>query len=287
MLRAHGIEATVARRGAQLCSLRKNDVPYLYEGDADGFWEKSAPLLFPAVGRSAKDRWILDSGREIPMPRHGFARDCDFEVLSVSQDQLVLELATTSKMLATYPFRFRLIARYQVTAAGLYSHYRVANAGQDLMPFSFGLHPAFRWPLDVAHAPRDSWHLRFPNPISAPRHEITAEGYRSGCMRPCLEGETHTLRDLDFLDDAIVIEGPEFQSVRLESAKSQLGVEVRFTRAPWIGFWTQPGAPFICVEPWWGVAARDGESGGIQAKDGIRWLKPGEADAFEMAVRLF
>jgi len=280
------IEAWIDPKGAELKALRRDGLPYLYEGDAPGFWPKSAPLLFPAVGRSMGDAWTLGDGRVVAMPRHGFARDCGFDVLSVSESAAVLELRASDVTRLAYPFDFRLVARHHVDAGGLHVHYRISNEGGTPMPFSFGLHPAFRWPIDGVHAPRDAWRLRFPKSFSAERHVIDANGYRSGATTPWIDGDRHALRDEDFSTDAIVLRDPPFSSVRLECDEIPTAVEVRFTKPSWIGFWTQPGAPFLCIEPWWGVAACAGDSGRVNEKEAIRWIAPGEAEAFEMAVRL-
>ena len=43
-----------------------------------------------------------------------------------------------------------------------------------------------------------------------------------------------------------------------------------------IAFWTKPGAPFLCMEPWQGCAAYESESGRFQDKPHVLTLAPGE-----------
>ena len=43
-----------------------------------------------------------------------------------------------------------------------------------------------------------------------------------------------------------------------------------------IAFWTKPGAPFLCMEPWHGCAAYTGETGRFQDKPHALTLAPGE-----------
>ena len=49
-----------------------------------------------------------------------------------------------------------------------------------------------------------------------------------------------------------------------------------FRSFPVIAFWTKPGAPFLCMEPWHGCAAYTGETGRFQDKPHALTLAPGE-----------
>ena len=53
-----------------------------------------------------------------------------------------------------------------------------------------------------------------------------------------------------------------------------------------LGIWTKPGARYLCIEPWHGIADPVGFSGEIWDKPGIDRLSPGEARAFTMRVTL-
>jgi galactose mutarotase-like enzyme len=55
---------------------------------------------------------------------------------------------------------------------------------------------------------------------------------------------------------------------------------------PRLGIWTRPGARFVCIEPWHGIADRQGFDGEIWDKPGILRFAPGEARTFSMQVTL-
>ena len=46
------------------------------------------------------------------------------------------------------------------------------------------------------------------------------------------------------------------QNIRLQSAKTEHFVEMGLTGFPLLGLWSKPNsdAPFVCIEPWYGVA---------------------------------
>jgi hypothetical protein len=56
--------------------------------------------------------------------------------------------------------------------------------------------------------------------------------------------------------------------------------------APYLGIWTKPGAPFICIEPWHGVADPEGFSGDLKDKPGIFVLSAGASLTAAMDITL-
>lgn len=275
----------IATKGAQLVSFRRDDQPYLYEGDAPQFWPRSAPLLFPIIGRVPGDRITVD-GTDYPMVRHGFARDAAFNVCAVTNDAATLLLNASDATRKHWPFDFSLHATYKITESTLEMSYLVTNTGDVPMPFSFGLHPAFRWPLDPAVPDRRRWHVRFPRPLTASR-VLLADGLRSDRQVPVLaNAATLTLDDALFVDDAIVLENPQIRQMTLESPDSPRSICVRFSPVTWAGIWSVPGAPFVCLEPWVGVASRVGDSSELARKEAMLTLWPGGTFPYRMSIAI-
>ena len=71
------ISIEVAPHGAELVSLVRKGREYMWSGDA-AFWNRRAPILFPAVGKPFNNEIRID-GQVFTMKQHGFARDCEFE----------------------------------------------------------------------------------------------------------------------------------------------------------------------------------------------------------------
>ncbi|MBQ9746748.1 MAG: aldose 1-epimerase family protein, partial [Clostridia bacterium] len=84
------ISLEVEEKGAQMRSLKDECTgrEYLWQADPS-VWARTAPILFPAVGKMYKDAYIHNGGR-YPMPKHGFARDAAFRVEKLREDYLVM-----------------------------------------------------------------------------------------------------------------------------------------------------------------------------------------------------
>ena len=74
------ITAQFRTHGAELFSLKdKNNKEFIWEGNPK-FWGKHSPILFPIVG-SLKNNTFDYDGASYSLPRHGFAREMNFEII--------------------------------------------------------------------------------------------------------------------------------------------------------------------------------------------------------------
>ena len=100
------LEATFDTAGAELISLKSNEREYIWKMNLD-FWNRHSPILFPIIG-SLKDDTYFFEGKEYHLPRHGFAREKQFEVVEKSNDKIVFSLKEDIETLKVYPFHFQL-----------------------------------------------------------------------------------------------------------------------------------------------------------------------------------
>jgi galactose mutarotase-like enzyme len=131
--------------GAELWSLQDaSGAQYMTDADP-AFWTGHAPLLFPIVGGLVDDTYRLGD-QTYHLPRHGFARRNAFDVLAVEEDVAVFGLSDSGD---AQGLSLRLPAGdgVSVERATLHMAATITNAGDHPMPFSFGYHPAFAWPL--------------------------------------------------------------------------------------------------------------------------------------------
>ena len=54
-----------------------------------------------------------------------------------------------------------------------------------------------------------------------------------------------------------------------------------------LGVWQAKDAPFVCIEPWHGLADRDGYDGEFKDREGIVRLAPGEAFHCSLSIETF
>jgi galactose mutarotase-like enzyme len=281
-IRSNELSASINPRGAELYALTASDGrALLWNGDPN-VWSGRAPLLFPIVGMLNGGRYRT-GGRAISLEKHGFARRRWFSVVSKAEDVATFRLAADAESLSLYPFAFALELEFRVTGPVLSMTATVRNEGIVPMPASFGFHPAFSWPLPGGGA-RDGHRLIFARREPAPIRRINGNGVvRPEFLPTPVVDRVLTLADDLFEDDAIIFDS--LQSASLDYlGPSGGGLRIGFADTPLLGVWTKPSAPFICVEPWSGLADPEGFEGDIFEKPWIFALAPGEARTFVMTV---
>ena len=80
-----------------------------------------------------------------------------------------------------------------------------------------------------------------------------------------------------FDKDALIFEGSQANKVSLCTPEGMAYVSVIFD-APLFGIWSPAGkgAPFICIEPWFGRADKEAFTGDIAGREYDNSLEPGE-----------
>src|SRR6185312_10137859 len=110
----------------------------------------------------------------------------------------------------------------------------------------------------------------------APRWPISKDGLIETEPQPLLNGarKLPLTRDL-FAKDALVFKGLHSTGVTLGSAKTGRGLTMQFPDFPFLGIWAAPGADFVCIEPWCGIADSVDTSQQLTEKEGINRLDGG------------
>lgn len=278
------LSAAINPFGAELTHLRDADGRELMTDGDPAFWTGHAPLLFPFVGALNGGTYRVD-GQDYALPQHGFARRQLFEPLEQAPGRTVLRLADTAETRAVYPFAFTLDAAYALDGATLAIDVTVTNRDTRAMPASFGFHPAFAWPLPYG-APREDHRITFAADEPAAIRRIVDGGLIGTERRPSpLDGRELLLRDDLFADNALIWDAVESRSVRYGATQGP-ALEIAFPDTSMLGIWSKPGARFVCIEPWHGIADPEGFAGEVWNKPGVLRLEPGEARTFAMRVTL-
>ncbi|KQT85384.1 aldose 1-epimerase family protein [Aurantimonas sp. Leaf443] len=285
---SQGIGAQVASRGAELTSLTDaSGAELLWQAGPQ--WPRHAPVLFPTVGALAGDR-LRHAGAVHTLPKHGFARDAAFSLVEADETSVTLRLVDDEATRAQYPFAFVLDLVYAVREGTLSCTTRVTNPGEGPLPCGVGAHPAFAWPL-VSGVARTDHRITFEKPETGQVLAVVEGGLLGEGKAPPFEERELPLDPALFARDAIVMPDVASRSVRY-AALSPEGAVIREIEVSWEGFkdlgiWSKPGeAPFVCIEPWYGMASPQGWDGDFMDKPGILVLAPGETRAFVWRVRL-
>ena len=135
------ISASIDSLGAELIRLEKDNQNYIWTVD-ETYWNKTSPILFPIVGRLKNDTYRIEN-KTYELPRHGFARNFEFQIVNQTESSVVFVLESNSETLKNYPFEFELRLEYELDENELKMKYSVENKSEVTMPFSIGAHPAF------------------------------------------------------------------------------------------------------------------------------------------------
>ena len=269
------LKASISIKGAELQSLfhKRHQLDYIWKGDP-AFWAKHSPVLFPIVGALKNDAFLYQ-GKKYELSRHGFARDMNFEAEKISDNKAAFTLNSDDETKSKYPFDFSLKIHYELEDASIRVSYQVINPAKEVLHFSIGAHPAFAVPLTEDTVYED-YYLEFDKSETLPRWSLKdnlidqPEAFLKDEKRIRLQ------KDL-FYDDAIVFKNPKSEMISLISEKTLRGLKFRFEGFPFLGIWAAKDAPFVCIEPWCGIADSVGHNQEIEKKEGIIALE-GEAE---------
>jgi galactose mutarotase-like enzyme len=283
-LRSATLSAEIDPNGAELFALRDRDGRDLLWNGEPAVWTGRAPILFPIVGMLVDGKYRLDS-RSYSLPRHGFARNRGFSVLSSTAGKAAFRLSADDATLQVYPFRFELDIQFELSGPTLTMTATIRNPGHDEMWASFGWHPGFRWPLPYGQ-PRSSHFIQFDQEEPDEMRRIDASGLLipEGLPTPILHRHL-VLKDELFKDDAIIFDRIRSRSVTY-GANQGPGLKVDFPDMPYLGVWTKPGGQFICIEPWHGITDPQGFAGDFKQKPGVFAIAPRASKSTSVAITL-
>lgn len=251
-------------KGAELLSLKRNDddFEYLWQGDP-AYWGRRAPILFPVVGKLKDDTYYIGD-KAYTLNQHGFARDEMFTVVEQEAHKIVFELKENPKILKMYPYKFVLQLTYMLKDNCLLTQYRVENTNDQVMPFSIGAHPAFNM-ID-------------PSSFVFDTDEIHTDLIKAQGVDPCKKAISLKDKRLDidvalFKDDALVLRDTD--GVVFNHGSRRITLDC--SGFPYLGLWSKPtGAPFVCLEPWYGLGDTINHKQNFFEKEGVMTLEVGQ-----------
>lgn len=265
------MKVVIANHGAELQSiwLKKEEKELLWQGD-DLFWGRKAPVLFPFVGKLKDDCFNYD-GSTYPMGQHGFARDRVFELVHKDNTKLTFSLKSDTESRKIYPFEFELQISFALNANKLTTNYQVLNPADKPIYFSIGAHPGFNLAVNTL-GELDNVVLQFEQAELLERYLLDS-GLFSGkteLMAPTSQNELPLTHGL-FAKDAIIFKSLKSKNMRLLQNEKEV-LTMQFEGFPFMGIWTKAGAPYICLEPWCGLADDTTGQEDIRSKEGIESL---------------
>ena len=257
--------------GAQLHSLvsKENGKEYIWQGNPD-IWYGQAPVLFPVIGQLINDKYFYN-GVEYTMPKHGLARKLPFNVKECEGARAVFSLESDENTLKSYPFDFEYLVTFELKGKSLVNTMTVINKTKGEMYFSVGAHPGFNCNVgDV---------IEFEQAETLATERIDKENLIISEKFPFMENEkSFVITKEIFEPDALILSDIKSEKLRI---KGDNEIEFTFGKCPFLGIWAKPGAPYVCIEPWYGVNDGREVKKDISEKRGIERL--GEGETFEFS----
>ncbi len=287
-LTAGNLTAAVDTLGAELISLQKNGKEYIWNGNP-AYWNGHNPTLFPVIG-FLKDGKTHFNGIEYEIPKHGYARKSEFNILCRDERSITMEMSDNEETRKGYPFRFALQITHCLTEDGFQTAYSVINRSDRAMPFMLGAHTGILLPFSEGMRFEDHT-LIFERPECNVTRYIAVGGQiieDSVGQRNYLDGADRlSLAYSLFDDDALMLTGLSSRKVALLDQTGR-GIEMEFNGFNALGIWTPPGknAPFLCLEPWNGINAFRNEDTEFSKKPLICSAEPGKSYAVSYRVRI-
>ena len=269
-LKNEALTICVAEMGAEFQSIKDREGrEYMWQAGEQ--WPRHSPILFPIVCSVNNNTYVVD-GKEYHLPRHGFARDTQFTVISQTREKVTLALHDTDETLQVYPFHFNLAVTYRLEGNKVHVIWHVENTDTREIHFQIGGHPAFKVPggkleglvkldneepLDVLKSYADGSHDMVEIPLEADR----------GVME---------INNNFFRNDSVKIHRSQTRRAMLMDTNGEPAVTVDY-KTPVCAFWSPYGkqAPFVCIEPWYGIGDPRGFKGEFKDKPLMNHLLPG------------
>lgn len=248
--------------GAELRSVydKNRQKEKMWDGDPQ-YWSRISPVLFPIVGQ-LKDNRYLYGGKEYQLSRHGFLRDQTFSIVSQDEEHVCFGFDSNEQTYQVYPFNFRVEILYELNMRSVRVTWKVINLDEEMMYYSIGGHPAFRLDKDFPY--------RFTFPINRRAKQVFL---KDGLVHRSEDVELSSI-DIEpemFKGDALIFE--HVDAIVLEKKNSNESVRLNFKDFPYVGLWSpyEDGemAPFVCIEPWHGIADTYHHNHKLEDKKGI------------------
>ena len=244
---------------------------------AKKIWNRSAPILFPIVGKLKDDQYNF-KGKTYSMPQHGFARDRDFKCVECSDHQLTFELVADKETFVHYPFCFELRVQYAIEENMLIITYSVKNTDRQDIYFSIGAHPAFLTSnledYEIRFEKKERGYFQLKNKLVDWKN---LTGLSSEALIPTKEL---------FTQDALIFKDVKSTYVDLINIPRNETIRIHGSHTPYFGIWGKDSIPFICLEPWYGVSDDAHHDQNLETKEGIQVLAMGAEFKFTYSVEL-
>lgn len=258
----------INEKGAEIYSVRtKEGRDCIWNGDPS-FWEDRAPHLFPICGRLRDNKYIYD-GKEYSLEGHGFAKNMEFKSEKISNTCASFTLQETEETMAKYPFNFDFTVKYTLIGRKIEVEYTINNKNDKTMYFSVGAHEGY-----MCEGGIENFYIEFEKNVTLDSYTVVGPIVNHETTRIIENSNKLPLKNDYFKIDALVFKNIDFNSLTIKRNDGAHNVHVDFTGFENLLIWTIPGAPYVCIEPWFGFPDFDDTDYIFETKAGIQTIAP-------------
>jgi galactose mutarotase-like enzyme len=265
--------------GAELSSLKskQSGIEYLWQGNPS-VWSGRSPLLFPIIGQLFEGKFRYNN-KDYFLPKHGFARESLFEIISIDEYCAVFLLKSNNKTMTVYPFNFEFHVKFELTEKRIKVTHTVSNTSTGEMFFSVGAHPGFNCCLGD--------YLEFAGNETLVTERIDENALIIDEKFPLLNNtKTIEITPELFKNDALFLSGYKSPFITLKSPRHSRELRFDFGKAPFLGIWAKPSAPYVCIEPWYGINDSYSKNNDISETRGIQKLEATQSFQFSWSAEI-
>ncbi len=279
-------EVTFTEKGGEIASFidKQTGIQYMYQGNTD-FWGGKNPTLFPMVGNTFSKTYEIN-GKSYAMKNHGLIRYMTLKQQEGEEGEIVMTADSDEQTLQQYPFDFHYEIHYTLSGSQLTIRYLITNTGEEVMPFSFGLHPGFLCPLCEGETFED-YTIRFSNPEKLTQIVMDPQGLQPYSEQDVEMQELKLDYQLFETYATLIYKGMKSAYVTLKGPKEH-GVKLSISGYPLFAVWTaKRDAPFVCLEPWFGHSDFSAVEEDFYHREGTMLLSPKKSFTCAYTIELF
>ena len=216
-------------------------------------WDRVSPVLFPQISKT-RDFLYRVNGKDYYMPRHGFVRNSEIDVITKTDESIVFLIKDNEETLKVYPYHFEFYIKYELNKNSLKASFNVVNKGDSNLLFMLGGHPGFKVPLFDNESYED-YYVEFEKNETVEAMQVI-DGYLANVYKPCLNNENKIyLRHEMFDPDAIIMKNLKSTYVEIKTDKNDKKIKFYFSDFEILAIWSKTllNANFVCLEPWNGI----------------------------------
>ncbi len=235
----------------------------------DGGWPCQDVMIFPIIGQY---EYEIDNNLYNIPTRHGLIRNKNLTFTKLNEYSLLGTYESNDEDLKFYPYKFKLIIKYDIIDDKYKVTFNVFNLDDKTMYFSIGNHLGIKT--------NDKCYIDLKNNTEL----LPLEKGLINLNYKTFEYNKFYLKPEMFTKYDTIVMINKTNEVKLVTLSHRFVYQFD---SPLFAIWQNPVANnFVCIEPWWGIASYINENKDIKNRYLINKLEPNENKKFSFSITI-